>query len=507
MKSMVLPSRTAPSQGAIPPPADTGLPERLAVIEETASVQVVPVDQGGWRIHKKVSFTEQRLDEELQDYTVQVERRPIGRTLEGSEAPPPRYEGSTLVLSVVEEVLVTEKRLVLVEEVRVTGVHGSHRTQQQVQLRKETVSVERLAPEDPFSPAPPGQSPQGHTGQRGASPHRPQPPGSQGSAGLPPHRGTKEQHMSSVIVGIFDTQEAANHAKNELLVSGFANHTVVLSDEDVATMHSGTVAGATAVQPQHRQAPEEEEGAIARFFRSIFGDSEDHNDPYGSTYREAIRRGHYGVSVSVDSEADLDRAEAVLTRCGAVDIDERSAQWRGEGWVAGGAAIGTQPLAADGGATALDRSVADRGMVTGGDAGTLQELSEELRVGKRSVARGGVRVFSQMVETPVQETVSLRQEHVDVQRRAVDRPATEADFAAFKEGSMEVREMSEEAVVSKEARVVGEVDIGKTVTEHDETVRDTVRETRVQVEQLDPQALPAGRTGLSPDSDPGLPRP
>ena len=112
-----------------------------------------------------------------------------------------------------------------------------------------------------------------------------------------------------------------------------------------------------------------------------------------------------------------------------------------------------------------------------------------------------------MIERPVEETVSLREEHVDVQRRAVDRPATDADFAAFKEGSVEVREMSEEAVVSKEARVVGEVDIGKTVTEHDETVRDTVRETRVQVEQLDPQALPAGRTGLSPDSDPGLPRP
>lgn len=307
--------------------------------------------------------------------------------------------------------------------------------------------------------------------------------------------------MNSVIVGIFDTQEAANHAKNELLVTGFANHTVVLSDEDVATVRTDSVVGATAVQP--RRQPEEEEGAIARFFRSIFGDSDDPSDPYDSTYREAIRRGHYGVSVSVDSEEDLGRAEAVLTRCGALDIDERAAQWRGDGWVSDGAMAASVPPAAGVSAATLDS-----GAVAGdASARTLQELAEQLKVGKRSVARGGVRVFSRMVETPVEETVRLREEHVDVQRHAVDRPATEADFAAFKEGSMEVREMSEEAVVSKQARVVAEVDVGKTVTERNETVRDTVRETHVEVEPLNPQALPDNGTALPPGSDPALPRP
>lgn len=155
---MVLPCSTFPGNAPAPRCADGPLPERVPVIEETASVQVVPVDQGGWRVSKQVHVTEQQVDEALQDYQVQIERRPIGRTLEGSEAPPARYEGSTLVLSVVEEVLVTEKRLVLVEEVRITGVHGTRRAQQQVQLRKETVSVERLAPQPP-SPAEPGMSP------------------------------------------------------------------------------------------------------------------------------------------------------------------------------------------------------------------------------------------------------------------------------------------------------------------------------------------------------------
>ena len=48
--------------------------------------------------------------------------------------------------------------------------------------------------------------------------------------------------------------------------------------------------------------------------------------------------------------------------------------------------------------------------------------------------------------------------------------------------------MSEEAVVSKDARVVGEVEIGNTVSERDQTVHDTVRKTEVDVEQLDPGA-------------------
>ena len=60
---------------------------------------------------------------------------------------------------------------------------------------------------------------------------------------------------------------------------------------------------------------------------------------------------------------------------------------------------------------------------------------------------------------------------------------TDAD-AAFKETSIEVRETGEEAVVSKTARVVEEVEIGKEATSREETVHDTVRKTEVDVEQL-----------------------
>ena len=114
---------------------------------------------------------------------------------------------------------------------------------------------------------------------------------------------------------------------------------------------------------------------------------------------------------------------------------------------------------------------------------TLPVVQEELQVGKREVQRGGVHVVTHVTETPVQESVRLREEHVTVQRHAVDRAVTPAD-SAFKEGTFEVRQHAEVAVVSKEARVVEEVVIGKTVTEHTETVRDTVRRTDVVVEDL-----------------------
>lgn len=116
---------------------------------------------------------------------------------------------------------------------------------------------------------------------------------------------------------------------------------------------------------------------------------------------------------------------------------------------------------------------------------TLPVMEEELRVGKREVERGGVRVHSRVTEKPVEETVTLREETVHVERRPADRAVSEADMAAMRDGTIEMTETSEEAVVSKQARVVGEVVVSKDVTQREETVRDTVRRTDVDVEQLD----------------------
>jgi uncharacterized protein (TIGR02271 family) len=80
--------------------------------------------------------------------------------------------------------------------------------------------------------------------------------------------------------------------------------------------------------------------------------------------------------------------------------------------------------------------------------------------------------------------IRLRAERATIERRPVDRPASEADFANFKEGTIEVRETTEEPVVAKTARVVEEVVVGKEVQERTETVADTVRRTDVEIERM-----------------------
>jgi uncharacterized protein (TIGR02271 family) len=117
------------------------------------------------------------------------------------------------------------------------------------------------------------------------------------------------------------------------------------------------------------------------------------------------------------------------------------------------------------------------------EGNVIPVIEEELHVGKREVETGGVRVQSHTVETPVEEQVTLREEHVKVERHPVNREVTNADLANFKEGEINVTTRAEEAVVSKEARVVEEVEIGKTVSERAETVRDTVRHTEVDVDE------------------------
>lgn len=111
-------------------------------------------------------------------------------------------------------------------------------------------------------------------------------------------------------------------------------------------------------------------------------------------------------------------------------------------------------------------------------------VEEELQVGKRKVETGGVKVKTSVTETPVETDVNLHSEKVKVERRAVDRPITDAD-AAFREGTIELKETAEQAVVRKRARVVEEVVLRKEGEDATKTVRDKVRKTNVDVENVD----------------------
>ena len=130
-----------------------------------------------------------------------------------------------------------------------------------------------------------------------------------------------------------------------------------------------------------------------------------------------------------------------------------------------------------------DRTAGARQTVNEAEA-RIPVVEEELQVGKREVESGGARIHTSVTETPVQEQVTLREEHVTVERHPVNRPVGEADMSTFREETVELTGRAEVPVVSKEARVVEEVVVGKETTERTETVRDTVRRTDVDVDEL-----------------------
>ncbi len=116
---------------------------------------------------------------------------------------------------------------------------------------------------------------------------------------------------------------------------------------------------------------------------------------------------------------------------------------------------------------------------------TVQVVEEELGIGKRKMVRGGVRVTSSVSEQPVQEKVRLREEEVRAERRPVDRELSpEEAEAAFEEKTVEMTETAEEAEIEKQARVVEEVSLTKTAKEREQTIRDKVRRTDVEVEEI-----------------------
>lgn len=223
-------------------------------------------------------------------------------------------------------------------------------------------------------------------------------------------------------------------------------------------------------------------------------------------YAEGVRRGGSLVAVECDDN-EVERVIDILDDDDVLDLDEQQTSWRSEGWQGhetstSGSMTGGLGAAAAGltGSSGTRRAEIDAGDdVTGspditrartdttatsrGDE-VIPIAEEELHVGKRQVGHGRVRIQSRVVERPVQEQVTLRKEHVEVERRPVS-GATQAGTLGgdpFQERTIEVEERREEAVVSKEARVVEEVVVRKDVEQHTETVSDTVRRTEVDVE-------------------------
>lgn len=432
----------------------------LPLVEERLHVDRRTVVTGRVRIRTEIEEYSARVEETLSRENVDVERVPVGRYVEA--IPDVRQDGDVLVYPVVEEVIV--KRLFLREEVRITCRRVSEPFESVVTLRRQNAVVERI---------PVGNQP------------------------LNPERSAQGDHMSDrTITAMYDTKDAAERAKDQLKAAG-------VSGVDIHNQDAGGSMTGAANEAGH---------ATKGFFDKVANFFGGHEDTHA--YAEGVRRGHFLLTAKV-SESEADRAVQILDGSGAIDFDQAQTAWRGEGWTGGmsddkvgregyTAALdadtrgtaGVQPLSTGAQTqpqTTATAGYAERDLTNRTDDGTIQLVEERLAVGKREVERGGVRVRSYIVETPVQEQVNLREERVTLERHPVDRPVTNAD-ALLQERNIELTETAEEAVVAKNAVVTEELTLRKDVTERTQEINDTVRRTEVEVEDVRPTEKLAGST-------------
>ncbi len=245
--------------------------------------------------------------------------------------------------------------------------------------------------------------------------------------------------MSKTVVGLFPHSQDAQAAMKDLEAMGIQRSSVQVMESDVRGKVMSSLTGAGVPQDD------------------------------AQTYAEGVRRGSALVVGTVDDNK-ADDAVAVLDRNNTIDIDKLGSRYRETGYK---------------GYDESQAAYTEPDLTTERDLNkqiTIPIVEEQLTVGKREVQRGGARIHTFVTERPVEENVSLREEHVTVSRHAVDRAATDADF---KDQDITMTETNEEAVVGKTSRVVEEVVVGKTATDRTETVHDTVRRTDVEVDDMD----------------------
>ncbi len=266
--------------------------------------------------------------------------------------------------------------------------------------------------------------------------------------------------MAKTVVALFEDKDASKRAVDELVQMGIPKNRVDIS-------HGRPGDG----EARGGNVGKKEKDGISRFFENLFGSNDD-----SERYSHAARSSNCIVTVHVSSQEEATKAAAILDRAGAEDIDELSSGYRE--YNAGNQGHADQAT----GAMGTGRSDATSGSRE--NDRTIPVINEDVTIGKREVETGGVRVRSRIVERPVEETLRLREEHVRVERRKVDRSLNEQDRQHFKDGTTEFVERKEVPVVNKQTRVVEEIHMSKQVNERQEKIRDTEKKTEVDVEKL-----------------------
>ena len=253
------------------------------------------------------------------------------------------------------------------------------------------------------------------------------------------------------IVTLFDTAQHAEAAKSNLAKAGF-----LTDDMSIVSGAELPTSGNALREP----------GLWHRLFG---GDIEQHE---AEVYGKAVETGGVVLTVRAADE-DVPKAMGILNQHTLVDVQERA--------VAHGLLSKDEVVAA---APAVAAAMPVKPLTTDVSKEQVLRLAEEqLEVGKKLVEQGTTRIRRFVTEKPVEASVTLHEEHAEVVRRAVTDPSYIQDID-WSDTTVEVLETAEQAVVSKSSHIAEEVVVGKTGSDHVETVHDTVRRQQVEVERV-----------------------
>jgi stress response protein YsnF len=293
------------------------------------------------------------------------------------------------------------------------------------------------------------------------------------------------------LVAVYESRAHAERARDRLMQLGIPATDIRLSADSGAER-----LGAERPETGHRGG----------FWDWLFGEDIPEHDR--SWYGANLRGGRTAVSVLVRDEAERHRVADVLEEFDPIDFNQGAAVPTAEPGIAG--RMG--PMAGSGMAEAgamssgvtpqppLTAATPSAGPVSAASSERDQVIpvvKEELDVGKRATERR-YRIRTYVVERPVEESVTLRDERVVIEHRPVAGERAVGDTELPREREYEVIERHEEPVVAKQARRVEDVVVRKEAEERTETVRGTVRETKVDVDKEGAEQHP----GIGPNRNP-----
>jgi len=246
--------------------------------------------------------------------------------------------------------------------------------------------------------------------------------------------------MTKTVIGLFDDRNEGEKAYAALRSEGYAQ-----GDLDILTNDD-----------------KDDVPKLANLRKNI-------PSPDSEVYLEGVRKGGTIITASVADSA-VGRATEILSNFNIVNIAKRAEEFR-----------------------KVDSKYELKDSAKHDDV--IDVIEEELQVGKEQVERGRLRIYNVVTEREVSQNVSLRDETIRVNRRPINREvAITPDL--FKARSFEMVEIDEIAKVSKTARVVEEVYLGKEVVDKIETIKETLRRQDVEIEEI-----PTSRTFQDYDGD------